>query len=192
MPEASRNPGLAKALMPPTREDLLRGIRLDRFSSALVSGGGLWHTTHPSRFEAILRAGALLPEPPMPDSERWYAGGGVEHGPLVRKLGGVSLFDFAGFPGWESFRERYPSCDLGFFVPVHRKWDEAVWIEVDRGAVRNKLLPPGELLSRWKDGCLRNMLMPGVEAAHIGEVPRSSFRRAFRVTSCGMVTRVRV
>jgi len=33
--------------------------------------GGLWHTTHPDRFERILKAGAILPEPDIPDKERW-------------------------------------------------------------------------------------------------------------------------
>lgn len=33
--------------------------------------GGLWHTTHPDRFKGILAAGAILPEPGIPDRERW-------------------------------------------------------------------------------------------------------------------------
>jgi hypothetical protein len=33
--------------------------------------GGLWHTTHPDRFEMILRSVAILPEPDIPDNERW-------------------------------------------------------------------------------------------------------------------------
>ena len=56
--------------------------------------GGLWHTTHPDRFEKILARGAILPEPNIPDCERWCTGGGSEHYPYARSLGGVSLFDF--------------------------------------------------------------------------------------------------
>jgi hypothetical protein len=194
LPELPREPDLAAALRPRTEEEVLRAARLDRFGGALVRSGGLWHTTHPSRFEAILHAEAILPEPPIPESARWYSGRGVEHGPLVRKLGGVSLFDFAGFPGWDEFREQFPFCSLAFFVPVHREWGAAVWIEVDRDAVRDRFLPPAELLARWKDGCLGNMVMPGVEAAYIGELPRSAFRRALHVSSGGRgsVTRVQV
>ena len=173
---------LGEALRPKTPEEVRRRARADRFGNALLAGGGLWHTTHPDRYQAILQTGAILPEPPIPDSERWYAAKGVENGPYVRKLGGVSLFDFRGFPGWEAFHERYPACSLPYFVPAHSGWGQAVWVEIDRATVQAAVLSPGDVLARQKrEGCLRNMVMPGVEAAHIGPLPRSSFRRAFHV-----------
>ena len=48
--------------------------------------GGLWHTTHSERFKAILETGAILPEPSIPDRERWGTLEGAEH-PYVRTLG---------------------------------------------------------------------------------------------------------
>jgi hypothetical protein len=32
---------------------------------------GLWHTTHPDRYTGILSTGAILPNPDIPDSDRW-------------------------------------------------------------------------------------------------------------------------
>jgi hypothetical protein len=78
--------------------------------------GGLWHTTSSDRFESILATGAILPEPNIPDSKRWCTGGGSEHYPYVRTLGGVSLFDFDQFdPG--IYGERCPSSTWAYFVP---------------------------------------------------------------------------
>src|SRR5882672_4084889 len=59
--------------------------------------GGLWHTTYPERFDGILKTGAILPEPVIPDADRWATSRGREHYPYVRMLGGVSLFDFNQF-----------------------------------------------------------------------------------------------
>ena len=61
-----------------------------------ILNGGLWHT-NPDRFQKILERGALLPEPDLPNAERWFTGSGPKHYPYVRHLGGVSLFEFAGF-----------------------------------------------------------------------------------------------
>jgi uncharacterized glyoxalase superfamily protein PhnB len=38
----------------------------------------LWHTTTPNRYESILRAGSILPNPDIPESDRWK----TAHGPL--------------------------------------------------------------------------------------------------------------
>src|ERR1700733_13094782 len=59
--------------------------------------GGLWHTTHPDRFQSILRDGAILPNPSLPDSERWGANVDESHYPYVRTLRGISLSDCGGF-----------------------------------------------------------------------------------------------
>ena len=50
--------------------------------------GGLWHTTHPDRFRDILTRGAIIPEPDIPNSERWKASKEPEFYPYVRTLGG--------------------------------------------------------------------------------------------------------
>ncbi len=59
--------------------------------------GRLWHTTHPDRFRDILTSGAILPNPKMPERDRWCTSLGPDHYPYVRTLDGVSLFDFDKF-----------------------------------------------------------------------------------------------
>lgn len=152
-------------------------------TTTLQTGGGLWHTTHPDRYRRILETGALLPEPDIPENERWKTAAGPESHPFVRKLGGVSLFDFGlGFDR-ESYRRDYPLSSVVTFVPIQQGWGEAVWIEIDRAAVAGNLLSPGEVMLRWKDGGhYRHTFMPMIEAAHLGPLPRSAFRRALRAS----------
>src|SRR5580698_8587302 len=101
--------------------------------------GGLWHTTHPDRFKSILASGEILPEPNIPDGERYCTGGGKEHYPYVRTLGGVSLFDFAQFEP-DQYEKRCPSSSWAYFVPHHLHWERAVWIEIDREQVAPRLI----------------------------------------------------
>ncbi len=189
-PERRNAQELYEALRPRTEEEKRLYARVRRFGDKLVASKGLWHTTHPERFRAILVSGAILPEPPIPEKERWYSGEGVERGPFVRKIGGISLFDFRDWSSWADFKSLYPSCSLEYFVPVHRAWGKAVWIEIDRAAIAAALISPARVLEMRGEEHRRNMLMPGVEAAHIGPIPRHSFRRAFHVDRDeGMVRR---
>lgn len=144
--------------------------------------GGLWHTTHPERFEAILASGGILPEPNLPDSKRWCTVGGSEHYPYVRFLGGISLFDFDRFDP-DAYSEKCPSSCWAYFVPYHSEWECAVWIEIDRGKVTPPHFVSGiELLAKWKaDGAFGHNIMPEIEAAYLGFLPRAAFRRAFLV-----------
>ena len=60
--------------------------------------GGLWHTTHPERFRGILASKAILFDPPdNPNPDGWKTISGELYCSYARKLGGISLFDFAGF-----------------------------------------------------------------------------------------------
>jgi len=59
--------------------------------------GSVWHTTNCDRYKSILADGAILPEPSIPDSDRWGTGLGTIGCPYVRSIGGVSLFDFRDF-----------------------------------------------------------------------------------------------
>jgi len=158
------------------KEGLLRDRVLRELS------GGLWHTTHPDRFEAILAGGAILPEPEIPDGERWGTAAGAEHYPYVRTLGGVSLFDFRQFEP-EAYQERCPGSTWAYFVPCHLAWECAIWIELDR----NQLVPPmfisgSEVLAKWKaDGAYGHNFMPEIEAAYIGPISRTTFKRVFLV-----------
>ena|SRR5258707_6506089 len=143
--------------------------------------GRLWHMTHPDRFQRILERGAIVPEPDIPDSERWKTAGGPEHYPYVRAIGGVSLFDFDEFDP-ESYEEKHPLSNWQEFVPFRREWCCAVWIEIDRAHAADHFVSGADLIARWKaEGAYRHTVMPYIEAAYIGELPRTAFARAFVV-----------
>jgi hypothetical protein len=144
-------------------------------------GNGLWHTTRPDRFQNILAEGSIMPEPKIPNGDRWKTSQGEDHYPYVRMLGGVSLFDFDQFDA-ERYTETYPVSSWYEFVPYPPSWGCSVWIEIDRGLVVSKLISGPDLLARWKsDNAYGHAIMPRIEAAHLGPLPRSSFKRAFLV-----------
>lgn len=143
--------------------------------------GGLWHSTHPDRFEMILRTGAILPEPDIPNSERWSTFQGPKHYPYVRTLGGVSLFDFEGFDA-DVYGQKYPMSSWFNFVPYRREWRCSVWIEIDRERVASQFISAADLFTRQNaEGAHLHKRMPQIEAAHLGPLPRAAFKRAFLV-----------
>lgn len=137
-----------------------------------VLRGGAWHTTNLERFKRILSDGFIEPKPKIP---------GVSDGePFVRSLDGVSLFDFLGFDE-STYNDKYPNSTWGTFVPCRPHWEEAIWIELDRLAIKDEFIDGRELLRRWKErGEFDRAIMPVIEAAHIGRVPRSAFRRVLK------------
>lgn len=86
---------------------------------------GLWHTTSLERMNMILDCGSILPEPNIPDSERWCTANGEKNYPFARHLGGISLFDFNGFNS-ESYSKNYPVSSWSSFVPKSRKFKSTV------------------------------------------------------------------
>lgn len=145
--------------------------------------GGLWHTTHPDRFANILADGAISPEPNIPDVDRWKTSGGPELYPFVRTLGGVSLFDFGRFD-IEEYTRAYPLSSWHAFVPFLESWGRSVWIEIDRGQVESRFISGPDLVAKWDlEKAWRHSIMPRIEAAHLGPLPRAAFKRAFLV--CG-------
>ncbi len=142
--------------------------------------GGVWHITSQGRFRRILELGAILPEPDIPEGERWGTAVGPEGYPYVRSIGGVSLFDFRGFEA-ESYSEEYPTSSWGTFVPCLDSWDSAIWIEIDHECLGPAFISGVELLTRRKaEGSFRR-IMPLIEAAHIGPLPCLAFKRYFSV-----------
>ena len=143
--------------------------------------GRLWHTTHPDRFNSILISGAILPEPDIPDADRWKTSRGREFYPYVRTIGGVSLFDFDQFDA-ESYAQKCPVSTWRAFIPYRTDWGSAVWIEIDRERVASQLIAGSDLVARWKsDNAYRHTIMPYIEVAHLGPLPRAAFKRAFLV-----------
>lgn len=138
--------------------------------------GGLWHTTRPDRIPSIFSSGSLMVEPDISETERW---GRPDHPPFVRKIGGVSLFDFLDFdPG--RYSETHPLSSWQHFVPYRKSWGGAVWLRIDRAAVAQGLLSTDEVMKRWTcDGNHRYNVMPRIEAAHIGDLPISAISSAF-------------
>lgn len=143
--------------------------------------GGLWHMTHLDRFQSIFAGGSILPEPNIPDSDRWKTSQGKDHYPYVRTLGGVSLFDFDQFDA-DRYRKEYPVRAWYEFVPYVPSWGCSVWIEIDRGRAASQLISGSDLVARWEsDDAYGHSIMPQIEAAHLGPLPRVAFKRAFLV-----------
>ena len=129
----------------------------------------------------IWETGAILPEPDIPDEDRWGTSKGPERYPYVRYIGGVSLFDFKGFNG-EAYRQRCPSSSWGTFVPYRNDWDGAVWIEIHREQVTESVIGGEQLLKQQKaEGQLSRNIMPFIEVAHIGALPLASCKRALLI-----------
>ena len=141
--------------------------------------GGLWHTTPPDRFKEILSSGAILPLRTNPDG--WKTLGGEGYCPYAMKLGGVSLFDFADFDP-EAYAQKCPLSSWFEYVPCRSKWGSAVWIEIDRAKVADRLISSADVVAKWKaEQAYRHNFMPYIEAIHVGPLPCTAFTRAFLV-----------
>ena len=152
------------------------------FVSAL--GGGIWHTTSSARYQDILKTNSILPEPDIPDSERWSTKAGAEYYPYVRSLGGVSLFDFQGFDP-KSYDAKYPGWNWCEFVPFRRQWGSAIWLEIDRNKIIDSFISAEDLLNRWRKESSVRRILPLLEAAHIGPIPIASVSRVLAVNKDG-------
>lgn len=142
---------------------------------------GVWHTTNNARFKQILESGTILPEPNIPDSERWSTSQGPQYYPYVRTLGGVSLFDFNGFNPTD-YSNRYRASSWEEFIPYRSVWKGAVWIELDTEALGQGFVSGPVLLERWKRDDVGNRIMPLIEAAHMGSIPVTAFKSVFGVS----------
>lgn len=141
--------------------------------------GAVWHTTTPERYESIIHDGSLLPEPNLPESERWGTAQGPELYPFVRSLGGVSLFDFREFDE-AHYSEHYPQSTWENFVPCPQRSDSAIWIGINLASVEDHFIDGKRLLQQWKESNqLGRKIMPIIEAAHIGPLSSSSFFAVF-------------
>lgn len=139
----------------------------------------IWHTTTEERFKSILSDGAILPEPVIPDSERWGTAMGPEKYPFVRSIGGVSLFDFRDFQS-EQYEHRYPNSSWRTFVPCRTKNESAVWIEVRLSEIEGNFVDGLTLLNRWKRSREQHRkLMPLIECAHLGSIGVNAFGKIY-------------
>ena len=87
--------------------------------------GGVWHTTSKKRFDGIIADGFIRVSPNIPNASRWKTSGGPDCYPFVRKLGGISLFDFRDFDEVE-YSSRCPMSSWHEFVPVCSGWESSI------------------------------------------------------------------
>lgn len=142
---------------------------------------GVWHTTSVERYKSILKTGFILPEPDIPEEGRW--GGGLDENkhPFVRSIGGVSLFDFRNL-NQKNNENKCLSTGWHSFVPVQRAWKQAIWININELVLGEEYYCPDALLHKSRvEGNIRKFIV-GVEAAHIGELPVSKFKKVLIYT----------
>ncbi len=130
---------------------------------------GLWHSTRPARFCAILGDGEIRPDGGQ--------NGNVYQGSYAASIGAVSLFDFENASDYDAFG-------------TYRNWvshlcvertSVTVWIGLHRDRLPGRLILAEEgfeLAVRAK----RNWY-PRVEACHVGLVPAGAFADVLAVST---------
>ena len=143
--------------------------------------GGIWHTTHPDRFRQILLDGYITPNPKIPEEERW-GGNTPETYPYVRKLGGISLFDFRDFDPNE-YQQEFPLSSWSYFVPAHQDWGKAIWIKIKKEILNDhKFIDGKELLKkREEQNAFIHRIMPKIECAYIGNIYIDMFEKCLLI-----------
>lgn len=150
---------------------------------------GVWHTTSLARMQKIMRDGFIMAEPSIPDSERWGTGMGPSMFPLVRHLGGVSLFCFERIK-LEHYDNSHPLSNYKEFIPYRTTWEGAVWVRLNPDRLNPHFLDPDELVESWKRGLHKHRVMPRIEAAHIGDIPIECIEERFYVCSDGIIDNI--
>lgn len=144
---------------------------------------GIWHTTSIERFNKILEVGYILAEPDISDKERWGTSSGSTHYPYVRKLGGISLFDFRNFSE-EEYSDKYFSSSWSYFVPFIRKWGASIWIEIDYESLGSNFIAASCLAGQWEhEKAWKHTIMPYIEGASMIPIATSLFKRVMISTS---------
>lgn len=151
--------------------------------------GRLWHTTRPSLVPAIVAFGGLSPEPDIDNALRWKTSRGPSYYPFVRKIGGVSLFDFRDFDP-DRYDEAHPLSSWRTFVPHMESWGAAAWIEIDRTRIADRFASADEIVERWNSGGHhRHTIMPRIEAAYLGDLSAGAFLNSFLTWDSGRSVR---
>ncbi|MDS7932153.1 hypothetical protein RMB03_01050 [Acinetobacter sp. V91_7] len=152
-----------------------------RFPQELLTG--IWHTTSIERFNKILETGYILAEPDISDESRWGNSSGSMHYPYVRKLGGISLFDFRYFSP-SKYSRQFSLSSWRYFVPVIEKWGTSIWIEIDYESLGNNFIPGNCLVKQWEhEKAWKHTIMPHIEAASMIPISTNLFKRVMISTS---------
>jgi len=140
----------------------------------------LWHTTSSIRYKMIIDSGWILPNPPIPEKERWGVSQGPDFYPYVRSIGGVSLFDFEAFDP-DNYSEKYPLSSWREFVPYRRTWGHSIWIEINRDLIAEAFIDGQMLLDKWKhEKAYKHNIMPIIEAAHNGPIALGAINSVYK------------
>ena len=128
---------------------------------------GLWHTTVPARFPAILADGKIRPD--------GGHHGNVYRGSFAASIGAVSLFDFA-------------SASENDALGTLKKWSAHLYVQDARltvwiGLNRNRL--PGRLILADEMGkrAVGKLWYPRIEACHVGSIPADAFAAVLAVST---------
>lgn len=144
---------------------------------------GIWHTTSIERFNKILERGSILAQPDISDENRWGTSSGVMYYPYVRKLGGISLFDFRNFSELQYSKE-FPLSSWHYFVPFIKKWGASIWIEIEYESLGDNFIAGKCLIEQWeREQAWKHSIMPNIEAASMVPIPSSLFKRVMISTS---------
>ncbi len=150
-------------------EDVTNARReLGRLWSVLKTG--LWHSTHPVRYRAILDGGEIRPDGGQ--------NGNVYQGSYAASIGAVSLFDFekaSEEDGLGIYTTRWSTHLRSPDTPV------TVWIGLHRDRLPGRLVPADEVRERATANKLN--YYPRVEACHVGGVPTYAFAAVLAVSS---------
>lgn len=141
-------------------------------------GTDIWHVTSKTNFERIISDGEIKAEPDIPDELRYATFKGLSYYPLVRSLGGISLFDFTV---QEQSAVHYRTAIE--FPPYSCSEESSVriWIEIDRDSIIDRIRPNDYLKKIWKDGNQHRRFIPVYEIAVIGAISTTSFIRSIEV-----------
>jgi hypothetical protein len=139
----------------------------------------MWHTTSIERFNNIIDVGSILKDPPLEDSERHTSKDGAQYNPLVRQLGGISLFNFAAFDP-ELYEKQYPSSTWYSFVPCYYRYDECVWIEIDKSKIQDNLIFADALKEIADRENIYGNRMPQIEVACMVDIKKEWFLDVLR------------
>jgi len=100
----------------------------------------------------------------------------------VRYLGGVSLFEINDI-NLKLNEKSQPGYNWSSFIPVQPRFGSAIWIEIDRDHIAEKFISAPMLIARWKnENALGHRILANIEAAHIGPIPVTTFKRVFSVS----------
>lgn len=143
-------------------------------------GKGIWHVTTKLFFSQIMSDGEIKAEPKIPDDMRYNTAGGPKYYSFVRRIGGISLFDFSiDKTEIYSYNIKQKYNEAVNFLPKSCNDDRSdiMWIEIDREAIKDKIITSEKLIYQWKSNGCWGQIIPGYEIAVIGSLATSTFIR---------------